>query len=159
MNTVKRVTAALAMGLFLSSPAIADDAKSVEWLYVHTAETAKMLTETQIFVPAKTDIFAFSDRPNRQHFYINAYELASMWDKDFKDSAPNAVLTWVDAGVVQEAEVIISAAEAQRNGEGILYTVQFEVGSLPANSTVSHVSMFIDDVCIGICGNHNSTWF
>ena len=87
------------MGLFFANSAIAEEAKPAEWLFVHTAETAEMTSATTLVMPVTRDIFAFTDRPNRMHGYLNAHEYALLWSGEgdtFKADPPNAVLTWVD---------------------------------------------------------------
>ena len=66
-------------------------------------------------MPFTEDIFAFTDRPNREHKYISGDEFASYWndyddENSFKLDPPNAVLTWVDADGVSEVEVVITDA-------------------------------------------------
>ena len=100
MKTILTVATALVTGLFFNSSAIAEDAKPAEWLFVHTAQTAEMTSDTTLVMPVTRDIFAFTDRPNRMHAYMNAHEYVSLWDEGegdtFKADPPNAVLTWVD---------------------------------------------------------------
>ena len=67
-------------------------------------------------MPFTEDIFAFTDRPNREHKYISGDEFASYWndyddENSFKLDPPNAVLTWVDADGVEEVEVVITDAD------------------------------------------------
>ena len=114
MKTILTAATALITGLFFSSSAIAEDAKPAEWLFVHTAQTAEMTSPTTLVMPATRDIFAFTDRPNRMHGYLNAHEFVSLWDEGegdtFKADPPNAVLTWVDGGELKEAELLIISA-------------------------------------------------
>ena len=100
---------AITAAVFFSTSAIAEDAKPAEWLFVHTAQTAEMTSATTLVMPVTRDIFAFTDRPNRMHGYMNAHEFVSLWDEGegdtFKADPPNAVLTWVDGDEMKEAEV------------------------------------------------------
>ena len=100
MKTILTLATALITGLSFNSSAIAEDAKPAEWLFVHTAETAEMTSATTLVMPATREIFAFTDRPNRMHAYLNAHEFVSFWDEGdtFKADPPNAVLTWVNGG-------------------------------------------------------------
>ena len=73
-----------------------------EWLYTHTAIEATATSSTTLVIPFTEDIFAFTDRPNREFKYISGDEFASYWndyddENSFKLDPPNAVLTWVDA--------------------------------------------------------------
>ena len=47
------------------------DDTQVEWLYVHTAIEANATNSTTLVMPVTNDIFAFTDRPNREFKYIN----------------------------------------------------------------------------------------
>ncbi len=93
---------AITVAVFFSTSAITEDVKPAEWLFVHTAQTAEMTSATILVIPVTRDIFAFTDRPNRMHGYMNAHEFVSLWDEGegdtFKADPPNAVLTWVDGG-------------------------------------------------------------
>ena len=149
MKTILTVATALVTGLFFSSSAIAEDAKPAEWLFVHTAQTAEMTSDTTLVMPVTRDIFAFTDRPNRMHGYMNAHEFVSLWDEGegdtFKAEPPNAVLTWVDGDEMTEAELLILSAETVSNGREIAYEVKLEVGDTPVGK-ISSASVFIDSV-------------
>ena len=135
MKTMLTVVTALITGLFFSSSAIAEDAKPAEWLFVHTAQTAEMTSATTLVMPVTRDIFAFTDRPNRMHGYMNAHEFVSLWDEGegdtFKADPPNAVLTWVDGDEMKEAELLIISAETVGHGREIAYEVKLEAGETP----------------------------
>ena len=147
MKTILTAATALITGLFFSSSAIAEDAKPAEWLFVHTAETAEMTSATTLVMSTTRDIFAFTDRPNRQHGYLNAHEFALLWDKGegdtFKADPPNAVLTWVDGDEVKEAEVVITDVSVSENGRMLFYTLDVEVGSLDIGM-INYASLFVD---------------
>ena len=147
MKTILTVATALITGLFFSSSAIAEDAKPAEWLFVHTAETAEMTSATTLVMSTTRDIFAFTDRPNRMHGYLNAHEYASLWDKGegdtFKADPPNAVLTWVDGDEMKEAEVVITDVSVSENGRMLFYTLDVEVGSLDIGM-INYASLFVD---------------
>ena len=72
---------AITAAVFFSTSAIADETKTAEWLFVHTAQTAEMTSDTTLVMPVTRDIFAFTDRPNRMHAYMNAHEYVSLWDE------------------------------------------------------------------------------
>jgi len=115
MKMMITIATALIMGLLFNDPALAADAEPAEGLFVHTAETAEMTSATTLVMPVTRDIFAFTDRPNRMHGYLNAHEFVSLWDEGegdtFKADPPNAVLTWVNGDDVHEAELLILSAE------------------------------------------------
>jgi surface protein len=116
-----------------------------EWLYTHTALEATATSSTTIVIPFTEDIFAFTDRPNREHKYISGDEFASYWndyddENSFKLDPPNAVLTWVDADVVSEVEVVIT--DANFDGNNVIYTI--ENTTITANQIFEEVSLFVD---------------
>jgi hypothetical protein len=146
---------AITAAVFFSTSAIAEDAKPAEWLFVHTAQTAEMTSDTTLVMPAIRDIFAFTDRPNRMHAYMNAHEYVSLWDEGegdtFKADPPNAVLTWVDGdGEMKEAELLILSAETVSHGREIAYEVKLEAGDV-VSGKLRATSMFVDDVCVLFC--------
>jgi len=57
---------ALVASLLLTTSAFAEEAKPAEWLFVQTAPTAEMTSETTLVMQVTREIFAFTDRPNRQ---------------------------------------------------------------------------------------------
>jgi hypothetical protein len=122
-----------------------------EWLFVHTSTTAEMISETTLVMPVTREIFAFTDRPNRQHGYMTAHAFVSLWDEaegdTFKADPPNAVLTWVDGGEMKEAELLIISAETVSHGREISYEVKLEAGELSVGKT-GPASIFIDGVVL-----------
>ena len=139
---------AITAAVFFFTSAIAEDVKPAEWLFVHTAQTAEMTSDTTLVMPVTRDIFAFTDRPNRMHGYLNAHGFVSLWDKGegdtFKADPPNAVLTWVDGdGEMKEAELLILSAETVGPGREISYEVKLEAGDMPAGK-IGTASFFID---------------
>ena len=46
---------AITAAVFFSTSAIAEDAKPAEWLFVHTAQTAEMTSDTTLVMPATRD--------------------------------------------------------------------------------------------------------
>ncbi|MDG1328864.1 MAG: BspA family leucine-rich repeat surface protein [Flavobacteriaceae bacterium] len=116
-----------------------------EWLYTHTALEATASSSTTIVIPFTEDIFAFTDRPNREHKYISGDEFASYWndyddENSFKLDPPNAVLTWVDTNGVDEVEVVIT--DADFDGTNVIYTI--ENTTITANQNFEDVSLFVD---------------
>ena len=116
-----------------------------EWLYTHTAIEATATSSTTLVIPFTEDIFAFTDRPNREHKYISGDEFASYWNdyddaNSFKLDPPNAVLTWVDGDGVSEVEVVIT--DANFDGNNVIYTI--ENTTITANQSFEDVSLFVD---------------
>ena len=114
-------------------------------MYTHTALEATATSSTTIVMPFTEDIFAFTDRPNREYKYISGDEFASYWndyddENSFKLDPPNAVLTWVDADGVSEVEVVIT--DANFDGNNVIYTI--ENTTITANQSFEDVSLFVD---------------
>nr|AOE10829.1 hypothetical protein [uncultured bacterium] len=120
------------------------DDTQAEWLYVHTAIDANATNSTTLVMPVTNDIFAFTDRPNREHKYISAEEFVSYWSEDatnsFQFDPPNAVFTSVSDDGVAEVEVVIIGANT--DGDNITYTIQNP--KLTENATFVDVSLFVD---------------
>lgn len=153
------VATALITVLSFSSLAIAQDAASpAEWLFVHTAETAEMTSSTTLVMPVTKEIFAFTDRPNRNYAYLNAHEFVSLWNESDSDSfladPPNAVLTWTDDEGDHEAELLILSAVTGA-GREISYEIELEAGQAPAHN-IGSVSLFVDGD--PICISHGAGW-
>ena len=116
-----------------------------EWLYTHTSLDATATNSTTIVIPLTGDIFAFTDRPYREHKYISGDEFASYWndyddENSFKLDPPNAVLTWVEEDGVEEVEVVIT--DAHFDGTNMIYTI--ENTTITANQSFEDVSLFVD---------------
>ena len=145
---MRKILLALVMAMGTQGVAAEDAAKPAEWLFVHTAQTAEMTSATTLIMPVTRDIFAFTDRPNRMHSYMNAHEFVSLWDEGegdtFKVDPPNAVLTWVDGDEMKEAELLILNAETVRHGREIAYEVKLEAGDMPEGN-IGAASFFVDD--------------
>ena len=114
------------------------------FLFVHTAESAQVINNTTIIMPLKRDIFAFTDRPNREHYWLNGEQYASLWSSNntnsFKTDPPNAVLTWVNGDVVNELEVVIT--NTTYDGANITYSIK---DNLRINvGKIENVSLFVD---------------
>ena len=140
-----------AFRLLPESVALAEDPSAPEWLFVHTAATAELVSTTTLVVPFQQDVFAFTDRPYRRHAYLNATQFVSLWNDAGSDSfiadPPNAVLTWADSGVVKEAEVELLDAKLIGDGKSIQYTTTWLTSryDIPSGTVLKNVSFFIDD--------------
>jgi len=119
------------------------------FLYVQTAEAAEMTSDSTLEIPFTRDIFGFTDRPNRQHEYLTAYEFTSLWSQESDDSfsadPPNAVLTWLDGEQLREVEVIVSSATVSSEGaqKSLVYEVKLETDQMPS-AQMSFASLFVD---------------
>jgi len=130
--------------LLTLSAAIAEEDRA-SWLFVQTATELTSDGDT-LTIPYEREVFAFTDRPNRKHAYLNAMELTSLWntgENNFGENPPNAVLTWVSDGEVQEAEIVLVAAKVGNLGRSMTYTIRWEAGeAIPMRA--GNVSLFID---------------
>ena len=146
---MRKILLALFIAMGTQGVAAEDAAKPAEWLFVHTAETAEMTSATTLVMPVTRDIFAFTDRPNRQHAYMKAPQFVTLWDEGegdtFKADPPNAVLTWVDGDEMKEAEVLITDAKVVGDvyGMAVQYTVKVEAGETP-DGKIGSASLFVD---------------
>ena len=115
-----------------------------EWLFVHTAESAKILNTTTIVMPLVDDIFAFTDRPYRKSYHMTRQHYADLWihqgENCFQDDPPNAVLTWVDGGESKEIEVVIT--HAVLDSTSITYTIWDDSGIITED--IVYPSLFVD---------------
>ena len=56
-----------------------EDEPMEQWLFVQTAEKAEATSETDLVMRSDRDIFAFTDRPHREHAYFTTKHFASLW--------------------------------------------------------------------------------
>jgi hypothetical protein len=143
MTSITSKISIIILSLMASTFTFAEDKPAEEWLFVHTAEEAQVTNNTTIVMPVTRDIFAFTDRPYRQHAYMTGEQFASLWadsgSDSFKTDPPNAVLTWVEGEDVKEAELVITGASF--DGNSITYTTNWPPES---RWTVQSVSLFVD---------------
>lgn len=140
------IATAAIIATILSTPLLAADDDRAEWLFVQSADGVELVDDTTLVFPMEREIFAFTDRPYRQHHYLNAHEFAALWNasKDsFENDPPNAVLTWVADGEVHEAEIELVEVAVGDFGRSIVYGVDIESAeSLPEDAR--RVSLFVD---------------
>ncbi|MEX0385889.1 hypothetical protein [Spiribacter onubensis] len=134
------------VAVLFSAMGLAAAESEPEWLFVHTADVAEIRDGSLLAVPMGRDVFAFTDRPYREHRYLNAHEFVALWDggkNSFHDDPPNAVMTWMADGEVVEAEVELVNAVVADYGRRIIY--EFELLSdTTVPETMHHVSLFVD---------------
>jgi two-component system chemotaxis response regulator CheY len=120
-----------------------------EWLYVQTAATAQMTSDTTLEIPFTRDVFGFTDRPYRQHAYFTASEFEAFWSEEgansFSEVPPNAVLTWLEGEEPREAEITLNSATVYADGtqESLVYEITLETEQMP-DAQMSYVSLFVD---------------
>jgi hypothetical protein len=135
---------------------LSNDGAKKEWLFVHTADEVHVKSSTVIVMPAEKDIFAFTDRPYREHMYLTPGQYVSLWgdnggNDSFLTDPPNAVLTWVSPkDGVHEAEIVLTYAKYKN--EKIEYTFKFLSGQkLAVNGQeikmATGISLFVDMMC------------
>lgn len=134
-----------ATSLALSPLAALAEDTAPDWLFVQTS-SGFTLDGTRLTLPFEREVFAFTDRPNRMHGYLNAHELEGLWQMggdDFAKNPPNAVLTWLADSEIREAEIELMAVSAGDHGRAITYEITVEAGTeIP--SSAAYVSLFID---------------
>mgnify|MGYP003565665818 CR=1 FL=1 len=141
----KTITAAVAAALLASPVAFAEE-NTPQWLFVHDASSVEITDGGGMMAPVEREIFAFTDRPYRRHGYLNAHEFVGLWDGgegSFQADPPNAVLTWVEDGEVQELEVELTSARVGDHGRMIHYEFVTEDGEADIGS-VTDAALYID---------------
>ncbi|MEX0385888.1 hypothetical protein [Spiribacter onubensis] len=145
---MKKLIAAMAItGTMLTTAVFAADEDRAEWLFVHSADGVELVDETTLVVPLEREIFAFTDRPARDHLYLNAHEFVAIWndgEDSFADDPPNAVLTWIENGEVQELEVELLDAEVEDHGRSVHYEIAVE-GDASGPAEGIDAALYIDD--------------
>ena len=144
--------ALVVFSVFITSSVFAENVKVTEWLYIHTAETAKMASDNTILIDINRDVFAFTDRPNRLYRYFNPTDYVALWDEasasGFLANPPNSMITWMIGEATQQVEANILNVEVTDGGNGILYELKLKAGTqIPIK--LSHVSVFVGGVCGG----------
>lgn len=138
-----------ATSMALSPLAVSAEDKTPDWLFVQTA-SAFTLDGSRLTLPFEREVFAFTDRPNRMHGYLNAHELEGLWQMggdDFAKNPPNAVLTWLAESEIRLAEIELIAVSVGDHGRSITYEMTPEAGAeIP--SSAAYVSLFIDSAPI-----------
>ena len=130
-----------------ASPIEPTNSSLPEWLYVQTAATAQMTSDTILEIPFTRDVFGFTDIPNRKHAYFTASEFEALWSEEgansFSADPPNAVLTWLVGEEQREAEVIINNATVYSDGtqESLVYEVTLETEQMP-DAQMSFVALY-----------------
>ena len=150
MNSILSKLTMAILSLVVSAFVFAADKPKEEWLFVHTAQEAQATSSTLV-MPISRDIFAFTDRPYRKHSYLTGDKFASLWSDSsndcFKVNPPNAVLTWIEEGVIKEVEVVI--ANVRSDGKNITYTLK---NNHTLNAELKDVSIFVDADGCHYCG-------
>jgi hypothetical protein len=128
------IFALVAAAVVFAIPVTAAEDKKPQWLFVQAASGAELLDEATLHMPVEREVFAFTDRPAREHRYLNAHEFVSLWSEgadSFAGDPPNAVLSWREDGEVREVEIELLGAEVGSHGRAIQYEISVEeVGTL-----------------------------
>ncbi|MCL7407405.1 hypothetical protein MWN63_15640 [Paradonghicola geojensis] len=138
--------------LILSAAALAslaacavNQSQDPHWLFAQTSERGH-ITENVLTVSAENDIFAFTDRPYRDHAYVAPSEFVELWgpgEVDFASNPPNAIVSWSQDGDIVQAEIEILGASYNRTNQTISYDIAFETSALVGD--IHSVAVFIDD--------------
>lgn len=136
----------IALILSHATPTVGGQAAGkLDWLFVQTASSFS-LEGKQLTLPNEREFFGFTDRPNRMHAYLNAYQFEDLWqtgDDNFSENPPNAVFTWTTSGEIYEAEIVLNDAKVSESGRSIVYNIQWEAGDVLPESG-ERVSLFVD---------------
>ncbi|MCL7407396.1 hypothetical protein MWN63_15590 [Paradonghicola geojensis] len=146
MLNFKRILLTLA-SCSVALPGLTEQESSApNWLFAQTA--SEFISDGETFtIPFEREVFAFTDRPNRLYRYLNATEFASLWGigyNDFTENPPNAVLTWIEDGVVNEAELEIKSVAVNQFGRSLTYGMIFLSGDA-VPMAAQNISIFFDD--------------
>ena len=108
-----------------SNIALAKEMKTVEWLFIHTAEKAEMVSDSSFIMPMNREVLAFTDRPNRQYRYLKANDYVELCRPDaadgFKSNPPNSVISWMIEDTPYQAKVNIVNSAITDDGDSIFY--------------------------------------
>lgn len=127
---------------------------SPQWLLVHAASTARLVGASTLVMPIDNGVFAFTDRPLRQHMTLGADDFITLWGSggganNFTVDPPNAVLTWHDAhGQMHLAEGLLAAARFNSTENTIHYVWREEFVQDPNDealqSFMNGAALYID---------------
>lgn len=139
-----------------------DAASDSGWLFSHTAEGGDLMENgdgsyTLTLTGIDAHVMAFTDRPERDAFVVDAVGLVAMWSDFFADSDPNAVL--VEHGADGEADsIVLTLSDPSIDEQGLTFTALPLIDEVPAPlvriagklhrsppTQFSAVSLFIDD--------------
>jgi hypothetical protein len=126
----------------------------------HITHNTKNNTYTITLKEIVPYVMYFSERPNRISGGLPVQEFVNLWKtdkpKNFRADPPNADLVTVQTKLLSSTKTINFAIEltsAQYNSRenSITYVVKPLKGNTftPGSLTMRHVSLFIDDVCLG----------
>lgn len=127
---------------------------SPQWLFVHAATTARLVGASTVVMPIEAGVFAFTDRPLRQHMVLGAEDFITLWGPvggvdNFTVDPPNAVLTWHDGhGKMHLAEGMLTAAHVDVVENTIQYVWREEFVQEPKDeelhSFMNGAALYID---------------
>ena len=135
-----------------SNIGLAKEMKTVEWLFIHTAEKAEMVSDSSFIMLMNREVLAFTDRLNRQYRYLKANDYVELWRPDaadgFKSNPPNSVISWMIGDTPYQAEVNILNSAITNDGDAIFYELSLQEG-IKIPRKIFHVSLFLGGVCGG----------
>ncbi len=128
--------------LLLALVACSVSTTTQSWMFVLTGEAKAASGQQTLLLSKHSPIFAFADKPSREHRYLDTNSFAALikpGSKGYGDAPPNAVITYGQSGALNRVEVVITEAKVLANGD-----LQLTLKS-PLASGISHrVSIFID---------------
>jgi hypothetical protein len=116
-----------------------------ESMFVQTAQGITSDGTTLTLQDVTPATLYFSDRPQRVVGHMTTADFVALWgegDNSFETDPPNAVLSFVEAGVDVPADAVVVIKSPVLEGGQLSYSVDVLDGSVP--STGGAVTLFID---------------
>lgn len=115
----------------------------IEAMFVQTAGGARSDAETLTLTDLSPSTLYFSDRPQRIVGHLSPKHFVDLWGEganSFAKDPPNAVLSFLDEGEVEDAVVVLRYPKLE--GDQITYKVEVLESKLPAKA--GPCTLFID---------------
>lgn len=128
--------------MLLALVACSMSAATQSWMFVLTGDAKGTVGQRTLVLSKHSPIFAFADKPSREHRYLDTKSFAALFkpgSKGYGDAAPNAVVTYEQSGTLNSVEVVITGAQVLANGD-----IQLTLKSPLANEISNRASIFID---------------
>jgi hypothetical protein len=126
-----------------TAEAAADQEHQIEFLFVHSAESATLADGVLRLGDVSPSTVYFSDRPDRVAGHLTTEEFVGNWgegEDSFASNPPNATLSILEGDTPQEIVVVLT--EPRLEDGDLIYNVQILEGAAAATGGGS--SLFID---------------
>jgi len=129
----------------IATPALADDAKIVDYLLVQTAKELAFdkASNTMSLISVSPVTLFFADRPERVAGNMKTSVFVPFWSQgkdSFAKDPPNADVSIIDGDTMHQVVVVLG--EPHLEGDVLRYKVKTLQGNMPDKGT--DVSVFID---------------